>query len=288
MNKTAVLIFAFCREKSLKSLLESIKSNDGFEKFSYYFFIDGPRSEQDKNKIAKVTKVIEDFSVPKKVIQKLKNNKGLASSIISGVEHVSKFFDKFIVLEDDLIIENNFFDFMENALATFEKNDNIINVSGFSNLPLPSNTAQNFYLLKRSTSWGWASWSKKWRKIDLNNYENVSLLDYINLFFVSPDLPFMLRNQKLGKINSWAIRLVLCQVQKNLFSITPILSFVSNQGDDEFATNVDYIYQRKKSSPKKITNFKKSYFPQFFLNTYKWLFELYLYLRRSVLRIMAK
>ena len=288
MSKTAVIIFAFCRDKSLRGLLQSIKSNDGFEKFSYYFFIDGPRDKSDKNKIAKVIKVIEDFSVPNKVIQKSEANKGLAKSIISGVCHVSEIFEKFIVLEDDLILEKDFLDFMDNALVKFEKSDDIINISGFSNLPLSITNSQNFYLSKRSTSWGWASWSSKWRMIDFNNYKNVTFRDYINLFFISPDLPFMLRNQQHGKISSWAISLVLHQAQNKLYSLTPIASYVSNQGDDDDATNVDYIYQNKINISKRITKFRKLNIPQIILNLYKWNFELYLYIRRSVLRFMAK
>tara|TARA_B100001250_G_scaffold314789_1_gene276998 strand:+ start:3532 stop:4398 length:867 start_codon:yes stop_codon:yes gene_type:complete len=288
MNNTAVIIFAFCREKSLQSLLKSIQDNDKFMQYPYYFFIDGPRDKSDEEKIAKVSKIVEDFSVPKKTIIKSKKNQGLANSIILGVNEVSRSYEQFIVLEDDLMLDKNFLDFMKGSLEHFKSDKKVVNISGFSNLILNETNNENYYLSKRSTSWGWASWSSKWSLVNFDNYKNASLKDYILLFLISPDLPFMLRNQFQNKINSWAIRLVLHQAQNKLFSVTPINSYVLNQGDDNFATNVDFIFQRKKRLTNKLSKFKKLSMPQPIVGLYKWFFDLYLYLRRLVLRLIAK
>lgn len=281
MSDTAVIIFAYCRFNELSNLLNSIKANEGYKNYNYYFFIDGPKNITHEILIEKVAKVVSEFSVPKKTVIKSKNNSGLAKSIISGVKKVSKKHDKFIVLEDDLILSENFLNFMSESLDHFQHNKDILNISGFNNLPF-KNTLKNYYLSMRSTSWGWASWSAKWNNIDFENYKTVVFKDYFKLFIIAPDLPFMMLNQITGKIDSWAIRLVLHQARFNLFSATPINSYVINEGVGEHATNVSAIFQKNKLTGRAILKLEKIHLPQITVNAYKWFFEIYCIIWRKI------
>lgn len=288
MNKIAVIIFAFTREESLFCLLNSIKRNKGYEEFNYFFFVDGPRNKKDSHCIEGVVDIIDKFNVQNKNIKISKTNRGLSKSILSGISEVSETFDSFIVLEDDLVLSEFFFSFMKGALKQFKDNEKIINISGFSNLPLTSVNSENYYLCRRSTSWGWASWSHKWRKIDFNDENFYSISCFLKLLLISPDLPFMLRNQKNGVIDSWAIRLVAYQAISNKFSLTPIESHVINMGTDEHATNVDLIHQSHELSTSETNNLYKIKKHQFYIDAFKWLFELFLYFKRLKQRILKK
>ena len=92
----------------------------------------------------------------------------------------------------------------------------------------------------------------------------------------------MLFNQITGKIDSWAIRLVLHQARSNLFSVTPINSYVINEGIGENATNVSAIFQKNKLTGKAILKLEQIHLSQVTLNVYKWLFEIYCIIWRKI------
>ena len=102
-------------------------------------------------------------------------NKGLANSIIDGVTEVIKKFDRAIVLEDDLIISKYFLNFMNRSLNQFKESK----IFGLYQV-----IAQKFHIFKiikkvylslRSSSWGWATWLDRWRKVDwlLSDFDNL-------------------------------------------------------------------------------------------------------------------
>jgi len=288
MNRTAIIIFAFSRKKSLENLLNSIKRNKDHKEFTYFFFVDGPRNDEDMTNIRGVIQVIDEFSIQNKKIKISKQNQGLSKSIISGISEVTKTFDKFIVLEDDLVLSDFFLSFMEKSLRKFKHENNIINISGFSNLPFAKGSDGNYYLSRRSTSWGWASWSHQWSKIDFSDKNIYTIFCYIKLFLISPDLPIMLHNQKKGNVDSWAIKLIAHQAIHNVFSVTPTKSLVRNEGVDEFATNVDLIFQNKQLCNQEHMELKKIQSSQLNIDISKWFFELYLSLKRYKSRIFNR
>ena len=64
-------------------------------------------------------------------------------------------------------------------------------------------------------------------------------LMYLRLFLLAPDLPLMMRAQRKGIINSWAVRYVEAQSRIKMISLFPRHSLVENTGFDQDATNCD-------------------------------------------------
>ena len=95
-----IIIFAFNRPESLKRLKISLTSNYLYEESEKFIFIDGPRNESDQVKINEVIKIAQTIT-QNIVISTF--NKGLGTSIITGVSSVFKKYEKAIILEDDLI-----------------------------------------------------------------------------------------------------------------------------------------------------------------------------------------
>jgi hypothetical protein len=71
---------------------------------TYYFFVDGPKEEQDLAKIENVLTVIDSFLYVKKNIVVREKNLGLSKNIICGLNYIFKKNLTAIILEDDLEI----------------------------------------------------------------------------------------------------------------------------------------------------------------------------------------
>ena len=136
------------------------------------------------------------------------------------------------MLEDDLIVEDNFLEFMNEALDFYNKNNTIWSIAGYTpNLKCLESYEKDIFLSTRASSWGWATWKNRWDKIeweikDWNTFKKDKKL--INKFNLGGDDMFkMLETQMMGKIDSWAIRWCYNQFKYNMYTIYPTKS-ISN------------------------------------------------------------
>ncbi|WP_237134315.1 glycosyltransferase [Pseudohongiella sp. O18] len=241
-----VVFFCYKRLDETQRAIESLAANYLAKQTSIYIFSDGPKSSSDEDKVVQVRKYIRQISGFKNVlVEEAESNKGLAASVIQGVDKVLVKYNKVIVLEDDLITSPNFLDFMNQALNAYQDNTNVLSVSGFS-LSLPGLSKRyeegiDAYLGYRASSWGWGTWADRWRDVDWD-------ITYNSEFPLSPglrrrlelggsDLVKMLSNQLTGRIDSWAVRFCYHQAKRNQTTVFPTRSKVVSIGFDANATH---------------------------------------------------
>lgn len=253
-----IIIFCYNRSTHLCRLIESIKKNKNYKMHTYYFFVDGPKEEQDLAKIENVLTVIDSFLYVKKNIVVREKNLGLSKNIICGLNYIFKKNLTAIILEDDLEINKCTINFLNSALKEKYK-DKVMSVSAFSfvnnlnklkNIPL--------FLTYRHCSWAWATWSHVWNNIswNLNDFDKYfSSFNSINQFERGgKDLYYLLKAQKYSLINSWAVRFNFhCHKNKGL-SLNPRYSMVLNRGNDGSGTHqrrafFNYKYRLNKYCP---------------------------------------
>ena len=238
------------------------KIQNDFKKFhdlSFYTNIGYFLKKFGGYEIAKKIKNFKSVSI----IESDKNN-GLANSIIKGVTSVINKFGKAIILEDDLILSPHFLNFMNNSLNFYKKNKHIWSISGFSPpIKFPKNYKMEVFLSLRSSSWGWATWSNRWNKIDwkVKDFNNLkkNKNKVIQFNQGGNDLFKMLELQYLGKIDSWAIRWNYYQFLHSSYSVTPKISMVQNMGfNDNYSTHTKRsdIKWRVNLAKSKINNFE--------------------------------
>lgn len=111
MNKmySPIIIFTYNRLSHLKKLLISLAKNPECKKSKAYIFIDGPKDNKDKINTDKIFNYMNniDLFLSKQIIYR-SNNLGTANSVIKGINYVANKEKKFIVLEEDLIVSNQF------------------------------------------------------------------------------------------------------------------------------------------------------------------------------------
>ena len=112
LSLAPIAIFAFNRPSHLKRLLNSLLTNQEVKESEITIFIDGPRDEDDQRLILEVVSTIEAFSGYAEINTiRNKTNKGLATSVLAGIDSIFVNHETTIVLEDDLIVASKFLKF---------------------------------------------------------------------------------------------------------------------------------------------------------------------------------
>ena len=196
------------------------------------------------------------------VIKKSTNNKGLAASIISGVKEIIDLYGRVIVLEDDLVVSKGFLKYMNEALACYEKEDNVWAISGFSSaIPILEESKDDVYFSCRARSWSWATWKNRWDTVDwdVKSYKKFkyNLFDRWHFNRGGRDMAAMLDRQQAGVINSWAIRWCFNQFLQKKYVVQPTRSLIVNKGQDGSGTNCSVLKEENDISETKMEwNFK--------------------------------
>lgn len=246
MDTVPLVIFVYNRPKETLDLLKSIDSSDIGSR-NVVIIQDGLKensSNEGESKWINVQSVINNWKYPQKTIIVRQKNIGLAQSVYQGINEIFKNSDRVIVLEDDLIIANDFFSYIDEALALYAKSDNISSISGYvhnNNLKIKGG---DVFLFPRVGSWGWATWRDRWEGFELDAIDKSILRDKAKLKSFNKggiDLSWMLRNQLTGRINSWAIQFSFFQFKNNRFTVYPIRTKISNQGFGPEATHTKNV-----------------------------------------------
>lgn len=241
-----VVVFVYNRPEHTRKTIESLAENYLAKETDVFIFSDAAKNEKSTENVEMTRKYIE--TVPNRnlfnsvEIIKAQKNKGLANSVINGVNEIIEKFGEVIVVEDDLVSSKDFLQYMNGALDYYKKNESIWSISGY-NIPIdiPSDYNQDVYLSYRGCSWGWATWKDRWNKVDwtVSDYDsfknNKELRKKFNLG--GRDMSNMLDLQMQEKIDSWAIRWCYAQFKLDMYTVYPVKSRIKNTGLDGSGTH---------------------------------------------------
>ena len=229
-----IVIFTYRRVPD--KLINSLLKNTLAQQSEVIIYSDGNKNEKDLEDVREVRKYLQTIEGFKHVkIIESEVNKGLAASIINGVTEVIDKSEKVIVLEDDLIVSDDFLKYMNDALAFYKDDKKIWSISGYGpKLPCLEKYHDDIYLGVRGSSWGWATWKDRWEQVDweVKDFNQLKkdkkLQNQFNLG--GNDMFKMLELQMLGKIDSWAIRWSYSQFKLGMYTVFPKRSKVINDG----------------------------------------------------------
>lgn len=229
MRTAPVVLFAFNRPDALRRSLDALSANELAPETDLHIRIDGPRGEQDIEKVAAVREVAlkaEGFRSVEVVCSDF--NRGLAASVIAGVEHVLESSETVVVVEDDLVTHPAFLTFLNAGLEKYGDIPEVFSVCGYTNdVRMPGDYAHDAYFGPRSSSWGWATWKDRWQSVNWN--PTPADLGKNALAFNrwgGSDCAKMLRDWMEGKNSSWAIRFCYSQFLQGRVSLFPVESLV--------------------------------------------------------------
>lgn len=240
-----IALFAFARPEHVLRCLESLAENRQAERSVLFVFCDGPKPGASASMLQRIADVrhiarSKQWCAQVNVIE-ADSNKGLAASIIEGVTRLVNQYGRLIVLEDDLVLEPGFLEFMNMALERYAEERQIMQVSGYM-FPCAIKEDTDAVFLPLTTSWGWATWARAWNFFDNGALgaeqlkQDPALRDKFNLDGAY-DYANMLFSQCAGRIDSWAIRWYWSVFKAEGLVLFPVRSLLRNDGFDGSGTH---------------------------------------------------
>lgn len=232
--KVGIAVFAYNRSWHFQQVLNGLRKNDYVNKL--YIFQDGLKCEEHREEWEKVRKIIDNITWCDKHCCFSDYNKGLACSIVEGVNLILKENDAAIVLEDDCVPAANFVSFMIHCFQKYKDDKRIFTVSGYS-WPIKLRKSEyDIYGCGRISSWGWGTWRDRW-DIYEKDYEIIRKMKQKeepsrNLATWGSDLEEILVGNIRGICDSWAVFWALNVIERNGICINPYQSFIKNIGTD--------------------------------------------------------
>ncbi|MDP3444562.1 MAG: glycosyltransferase [Ignavibacteria bacterium] len=230
-----ICLFVYNRPWHTAQTIESLKKNILASDSDLYIFSDGSKKDNTSNSISEVRSYIETITGFKSVnIILREKNLGLAQNIIAGVSEVINIHGKIIVLEDDIITHPKFLKYMNDSLDLYKNDENVASIHGYV---YPIEGLPETFFIKGADCWGWATWARAWSVFEPNG---AKLLNEIKQKKAEKEINYnksmnyvrMLKNQINGNNDSWAVRWHISAFLKNMLTLYPGKSFVTNIGFD--------------------------------------------------------
>lgn len=246
-----IALFTYCRADHTRQAVESLLRNKEAAESDLYIFSDGPKDKSKEQAVKENREYIHSLKAANEnvnenerhlfnsiTIVEREKNWGLANSLIAGITEVINQYGRVIVVEDDLVLSPYFLQFMNEALEKYAADDRVSAISAFLN-PIDCQ-APNTFFLRYFACWGWATWDRAWR---LFNPDTKVLLKQIRWktkeFNVGGYGGFygMLYCQKVGLVDSWAVRFYASSFLANKLVLFPGKTLAIQTGLDGLGTH---------------------------------------------------
>jgi len=162
-----IVLFCFKRLDTLIKCIDSLKSCPESEESDLIIYSDAARNDQEILMVLEVREYLKTIHGFKSItIIEREINMGVDYNIINGIKEMSQKFDKFIIVEDDLVVNHQFLSFLNACLNFYEHNNDIITITGFNYVKVQLHYKWDCYFTRWSNPWGWATWSNKIKDVD--------------------------------------------------------------------------------------------------------------------------
>lgn len=233
--KIATLLFTYCRSYHTEQVITALRKNSIMPQ-KLLIFQDGLNKDEKTDEWNRVNRLINMIDWCDREIIVSEYNKGLADSIIYGINYAFREYDAVIVLEDDCVPTANFLNFMQQCFEKYQNNEKVYAVSGYAwPIELPED-CYDVYGCGRTSTWGWGTWKNRWEKYTVDNH----VLKHIrrdreksrNLAVWRNDCEQTLVGNVTGRMDAWGVYWGLCVIDNDGICINPYVSLIQNIGFD--------------------------------------------------------
>jgi hypothetical protein len=236
--KTPILFLIYNRANLTKISFEKIRE---IKPEKLYIAADGPKENDtvDLKKCMGARDIVKniDWKCDIKILFRNKNL-GCKYGVSSAIDWFFDNVDEGIILEDDCIPNESFFNFCETILNKYRENENIMHISGSTN-KISENLVESYYFSHIAYIWGWATWKRAWKKYEvdpvltkLNVYESRK----IDKFWQSLFTKIMHE-----KVDTWDAQWLYAIMKNRGLCVTPTINMIENIGFGENATHTTFI-----------------------------------------------
>lgn len=233
-----VVVTVYNRLHTFRKCIESLTKND-LAQFTDLFVISDapfvPEHTQDIENVREYAKQISGFKNVHLIFRKL--NLGSHLSGYYGICQALKENDAFIFLEDDIVVAQNFLQYMNEGLKYYMNDPRVYSICGFC-LPFtfPTNYECDIWFSPINSPWGYATWKNKWEVVDYSKIDRYSKLKTDNelkrFLAIGFYIKGILQADSLGEIEAGDLRVYYHMFQHNMCSVFPVKSKTQNWGFD--------------------------------------------------------
>lgn len=247
MLDTPILFVIFNRLDTTKRVFESIR----YAKPKQLFIgADGPRSDKsgEAEKCAEIRALVLDSVDWECEVQTLFREENLGSGpAVSGA--INWFFTQVnegIILEDDCLPNNSFFEYASYALHHYEKDENIMHVSGCNHQCGIKRGNASYYFSKIPATWGWATWKRAWEKYSHTFFDDSNCVIKNVLernFSDNNDVNYFLseiQSTKNEVVSAWDYQWFYTLLKNNAICVTPQYNLITNLGFNSEGTHTTF------------------------------------------------
>ena len=170
-------------------------------------------------------------------------NLGCKSGVTKGINWFFENTEQGIILEDDCIPDNTFFNFCKDMLNRYRDEKRIMHIGGVNFQDSHKRGDKSYYFSRLCHVWGWATWKDRWNKYDVkmsdyndDTYNKVSqnitndkeIIKYYKRLF---------DEVKNNKLDTWDFQWVWTVWKNDGLSIIPNVNLVKNIGFGTDATH---------------------------------------------------
>jgi hypothetical protein len=256
MNHSPIILFTYKRLDTLQRCVASLQKCPESTLSDLIIVSDYAANDTDIDKVKAVRQFLPTITGFKtiEIIERTRNF-GVDYNIIEGIKLMVARFPQFIVVEDDLVVQDGFLHFLNASLDFYANNPEVLTVTGFSFVDkTPTTYRYDGYFARRTCPWGWASWSHKIKDVDWEITDKEIFLQSRKIqkdFNVwGSDRSRMLTSTLEGKVRAWDIRLDYHQFKEGSCTLYPVASFVDNIGFNNKDASNTFGYNRFKTKLK--------------------------------------
>ena len=258
MEKAPIWVMVFDRPKHFRSCIESLAKNQDARDTALYISSDGPRDALSATRVAEVREYIKSITGFKKIISftpRVNTNSEIKMAVYDEVRTNHR---RYIITEDDNVFSPFSLNFFNEALDIYDKNEQVIAVSGYMYPGYPAKRNEQIFL-QCVASWGFALWRDKdvalsfdEKQIAKEVFADKNLFKKINQSL--PHMPPMIKAIAEGHIRAADVIRSVLAVKHEQYSVYPSFSLVRNIGHDGSGEHcgVNDIYAVQEISSKQI------------------------------------
>jgi glycosyltransferase involved in cell wall biosynthesis len=235
-----VLIVTYDRLEHLTKTITSLRSNIYAEQTDLFIASDYQRTDSEAKKVAAVRSYLKSIDGFKSVtVFAREKNFGVVDNSNVALQFIFDKFDRFIIMNDDLVTAPGFLKFINEAFERYGNNERVFSITGYCPpIPIPSTYQYDAFFLGRMSAWGCGMTKDRYdsvREITREEFDEFAANKKLSRAFVEAggeDLLVMLRDVAYGSLEAWDVRCMYTQFMNDQYTVYPTQSLILNIGFD--------------------------------------------------------
>ena len=231
-----VLFIIFNRPDSTQKVFEAIRK---VKPTRLFIAADAPRYPlQGEYELCEQTrKIAQQVDWPcevKTLFQK--TNLGVGRGGVEGINWFFEHVESGIILEDDCVPSEEFFEFCAQGLKKFEHDASVMMLGGTNYLMGTYTGLQGYYRSSFYSIWGWATWRRAWKNysFDLSDWGDTVTYQELKIFFGNRLIALrwakMFDEIKNHRLEAWDLQWVFACIKNHGYSLAIPFNMISNIG----------------------------------------------------------